>query len=166
MTQPKAPPAQDEIREYLTWAVPLAAAELAHKLRTWGHTPEQAERWLTSEAHRAGALVGERGDLLVFACPGGTQRARAAGVATRLATGIAAIVLLAQLRGDRPEVAAAAHPTLREFVAELGEAGRLTPGPSGATGRRDRLKPGSPAGSTPASGTNPPPVTSTTRRTP
>ncbi|WP_310851541.1 hypothetical protein, partial [Streptomyces violaceus] len=102
MQQPKWEAPVEDLQEHLRFAVPLRAAALAHQISTQGYTRDEATRWLTGEARRAGSALGQ-GDILLF-CDGSerTGRARAAAIRTTddLVTGIAAAALLAQLDGS------------------------------------------------------------------
>lgn len=102
MRQPEPPDAVEELRDFLSLAVPLRAADLAYKIKSWRYSRAQAVMWLTSEARRAGVALGSGGDALQFS-PGhpltGRARTRAVRTADDLATGVAAASLLAQLDG-------------------------------------------------------------------
>ncbi|MGA5442268.1 hypothetical protein ACPCKW_22500 [Streptomyces griseoincarnatus] len=104
MRQPEPPDVIEQLRDFLSFAVPLRSAELAYKIRTWGHSRTQAVAWLTGQAERAGVSLGGRGDALQFSGRRPrTGRARDVVVRTAddLATGIAAAALLAQFDGRR-----------------------------------------------------------------
>ncbi|MFG2987584.1 hypothetical protein ACGFYQ_41495 [Streptomyces sp. NPDC048258] len=103
MRQPEPPGAIEELRAFLSFVVPLRAAELAHKIKGWDYSRAEAVNWLTDEARRAGVSVGAGGDVLQFS--GGRPRVgRAQGrvvlTAGDLAIGVAAAALLAQLEGE------------------------------------------------------------------
>ncbi|WP_199806969.1 MULTISPECIES: hypothetical protein [unclassified Streptomyces] len=104
MRQPEPLNPVDELRLFLDFAVPLRGAEIAHNLKRWGHSREQAESWLRSEAERAGGSLGENGDVLQFS-DGRPRSGRAQGrvvrTASELARGVAAAALLAQMEGRR-----------------------------------------------------------------
>ncbi|MFI5775001.1 hypothetical protein ACIA74_42505 [Streptomyces sp. NPDC051658] len=102
MRQPEALNAVDELRFFLDFAVPLCGADIAHKLRQWGHSREQAKNWLRGEAERAGGSLGENGDVLQFSDGrprSGRAQKRVVRTASELARGVAAAALLAQLEG-------------------------------------------------------------------
>ncbi|MBC7271981.1 hypothetical protein ACF09G_36140 [Streptomyces albogriseolus] len=102
MRQPKPPDAIEELRDFLSFAVPLRSADLAYKIRSWRYSRTQAITWLTSEAEKAGISLGGHGDSLQFSDPSTrTGRARDAAIRTAddLVGGIAAAALLAQLEG-------------------------------------------------------------------
>ncbi|MET9733396.1 hypothetical protein ABZZ79_22905 [Streptomyces sp. NPDC006458] len=104
MRQPEPLNAVDELRLFLDFAVPLCGAEIAYKLRQWGHSREQAKNWLRGEAERAGGSLGENGDVLQFSDGrprSGRARNRVVRTASELARGVAAAALLAQLEGMR-----------------------------------------------------------------
>ncbi|WP_435060494.1 hypothetical protein [Streptomyces sp. bgisy060] len=104
MRQPEPLNPVAELRLYLDFAVPLCGAEIAHNLKQWGHSREQAENWLRSEAERAGASLGENGDILQFSDGrprSGRAQSRVIRTASELARGVAAAALLAQLEGKR-----------------------------------------------------------------
>ncbi|MFE0775396.1 hypothetical protein [Streptomyces sp. NPDC058861] len=104
MRQPEPLNPVDELRLYLDFAVPLCGAEIAHNLKQWGHSREQAENWLRGEAERAGASLGENGDILQFSDGrprSGRAQNRVVRTASELARGVAAAALLAQLEGKR-----------------------------------------------------------------
>lgn len=69
MRQPKPPDAIEELRDFLSFAVPLRSANLAYKIRSWRYSRTQAITWLTSEAERAGISLGGHGDSLQFSDP-------------------------------------------------------------------------------------------------
>ncbi|MEV7470157.1 hypothetical protein AB0O20_27190 [Streptomyces kronopolitis] len=102
MRQPEPLNAIDELRLFLDFAVPLCGADIAYKLRQWGHSREQAMNWLRGEAERAGGSLGENGDVIQFS-DGRPRSGRAQGrvvrTASDLARGVAAAALLAQLEG-------------------------------------------------------------------
>ncbi|RSS85587.1 hypothetical protein EF919_37890 [Streptomyces sp. WAC02707] len=92
------------MRLYLDFAVPLCGAEIAHNLKQWGHSREEAENWLRGEAERAGASLGENGDILQFSdgrSRSGRAQNRVIRTASEVARGVAAAALLAQLEGKR-----------------------------------------------------------------
>ncbi|MCL3999211.1 hypothetical protein [Streptomyces lavenduligriseus] len=96
--------AVDELRIFLDFAVPLCAADIAHKLKEWGHSREQAKNWLRGEAERAGGSLGENGDVVQFSDGrprSGRAQRRVVRTASELARGVAAAALLAQLEGKR-----------------------------------------------------------------
>lgn len=102
MRQPEPLNAIDELRLFLDFAVPLCGADIAYKLRQWGHSPEQAQAWLRGEAERAGGSLGENGDVLQFSDGrprSGRAQNRVVRTASELARGVAAATLLAQLEG-------------------------------------------------------------------
>ncbi|WP_199822358.1 MULTISPECIES: hypothetical protein [Streptomyces] len=104
MRQPEPLNAIDELRLFLDFAVPLCGAEIAYKLRQWGHSREQAKAWLRGEAERAGGSLGENGDVLQFSDGrprSGRAQNRVVRTASELARGVAAAALLAQLEGKR-----------------------------------------------------------------
>lgn len=102
MRQPEPLDVIEELRTFLSFAVPLRSADLAYKIKSWGYSRAQTIAWLTSEAERAGVSLGGRGDALQFSdrTPR-TGRARDTVVRTAddLVSGIAAAGLLAQLQG-------------------------------------------------------------------
>jgi hypothetical protein len=103
LRQPKWDTPIEDLREALRFAVPLRAASLAHQLHTQGYTRDKAATWLTSEAKRAGSVLGGKGDTLIFSTGGertGRARADASRTTDDLVSGIAAAVLLAQLDGS------------------------------------------------------------------
>ena len=103
MRQPDPPDAVDELRDFLSFAVPLRAAELANKIETWRYSRAQAVNWLMSECQRAGISVGGDGDVLQFSDGRprvGRAQSRVAHAAGDLANGVAAAALLAQLHGE------------------------------------------------------------------
>ncbi|MBT1188672.1 hypothetical protein HET69_32995 [Streptomyces sp. CJ_13] len=92
------------MRLFLDFSVPLHGADIAYKLKRWGHSREQAENWLRGEAERAGGSLGENGDVLQFSDGrprSGRVQNRVARTASELARGVAAAALLAQLEGKR-----------------------------------------------------------------
>jgi hypothetical protein len=102
MRRPEPLNAIDELRLFLDFAVPLCGADIAHKLRQWGHSRERAKNWLRGEAERAGASLGENGDVLQFSDGrprSGRAQSRVIRTASELARGVAAAALLAQLEG-------------------------------------------------------------------
>ncbi|MEU1152528.1 hypothetical protein ABZ369_05835 [Streptomyces sp. NPDC005918] len=102
MRQPEPLDAIDELRLFLDFAVPLCGADIAYKLRQWGHSREQAKNWLRGEAERAGGTLGENGDVIQFSDGrprSGRARNRVVRTASELARGVAAAALLAQLEG-------------------------------------------------------------------
>ncbi|MET9834461.1 hypothetical protein ABZ078_35390 [Streptomyces sp. NPDC006385] len=104
MRQPEPLNAIDELRLFLDFAVPLCGADIAYKLRQWGHSREQAKAWLRGEAERAGGSLGENGDVLQFSDGrprSGRAQNRVVRTASELARGVAAAALLAQLEGKR-----------------------------------------------------------------
>ncbi|MFE3163392.1 hypothetical protein [Streptomyces sp. NPDC059224] len=104
MRQPGPLNAIDELRLFLDFAVPLCGADIAYKLRQWGHSREQAKAWLRGEAERAGGSLGENGDVLQFSDGrprSGRAQNRVVRTASELARGVAAAALLAQLEGKR-----------------------------------------------------------------
>ena len=104
MRQPEPLNAIDELRLFLDFAVPLCGADIAYKLRQWGHSREQAKAWLRGEAERAGGSLGENGDVLQFSDGrprSGRAQSRVVRTASELARGVAAAALLAQLEGKR-----------------------------------------------------------------
>ncbi|MDH6522082.1 hypothetical protein [Streptomyces sp. SAI-090] len=102
MRQPEPLDVIEELRTFLSFAVPLRSADLAAKIKSWGFSRTQAVAWLTSEAERAGVSLGGRGDVLQLSdrIPR-TGRARDTVVRTAddFVSGIAAAGLLAQLEG-------------------------------------------------------------------
>lgn len=102
MRQPEPPDAIEELRTFLSFAVPLRSADLAHKIKSWGYSRAQAIAWLTSEAERAGVSLGGRGDALQFS-DRAPRTGRALDTVLRTAddfvSGVAAAGLLAQLEG-------------------------------------------------------------------
>ncbi|WP_424892166.1 hypothetical protein [Streptomyces sp. XH2] len=108
MSKPEPRNTIDELRDFLAFAVPLRSAEMAHNLRRWGHSRDQAATWLQGEAQRAGVSVGTSGDVLQFADGrprNGRAQWRVARTAGDLASGVAAACLLAQLEGERGVIA-------------------------------------------------------------
>lgn len=106
MHQPDPPGAIEELRDFLSFAVPLRAADLSYKIKNWGYSRDQAVNWLTGEAERAGLVLGAHGDVLQFSDGRprvGRVRDRVAVTAGELANGVAAVALIAQLDG-RPGV--------------------------------------------------------------
>lgn len=106
MRQPEPLNAIDELRLFLDFSVPLCGADIAHKLREWGYSREQAKKWLRAEAERAGGSLGENGDVIQFSDGrprSGRAQNRVVRTASELARGVAAAALLAQLEG-RPGV--------------------------------------------------------------
>lgn len=104
MRQPEPLNVIDELRLFLDFAVPLCGADIAYKLRHWGHSREQAKAWLRGEAERAGGSLGENGDVLQFSDGrprSGRAQNRVVRTASELARGVAAAALLAQLEGKR-----------------------------------------------------------------
>nr|WP_024126878.1 hypothetical protein [Streptomyces sp. F2]AHE39642.1 Hypothetical protein pFRL4_409c [Streptomyces sp. F2] len=104
MRQPDPLNAVDELQLFLDLAVPLCAADIAYKLRKWGHSHEQAKNWLRGEAERAGGSLGENGDVLQFSDGrprSGRAQNRVVRTASELARGVAAAALLAQIEGKR-----------------------------------------------------------------
>ncbi|MFC7983638.1 hypothetical protein [Streptomyces sp. NPDC057336] len=104
MRQPEPLSAIAELRLFLDLAVPLCGADIAYKLRQWGHSREEAENWLRGEAERAGGSLGENGDVLQFSDGrprSGRAQDRVVRTASELARGVAAAALLAQLEGKR-----------------------------------------------------------------
>ncbi|MEV6581330.1 hypothetical protein AB0M92_24575 [Streptomyces sp. NPDC051582] len=102
MRQPEPLDAIEELRLFLDFAVPLCGADIAYKLRQWGHSREQAKNWLRGEAERAGGSLGENGDVLQFSDGrprSGRAQNRVVRTASELARGVAAAALLAQLEG-------------------------------------------------------------------
>ncbi|WP_331731268.1 hypothetical protein [Streptomyces sp. NBC_00073] len=102
MRQPEPLDAIDELRLFLDFAVPLYGADIAYRLRQWGHSREQAKNWLRGEAERAGGSLGENGDALQFSDGrprSGRAQNRVVRTASELARGVAAAALLAQLEG-------------------------------------------------------------------
>ncbi|MFD6967376.1 hypothetical protein [Streptomyces sp. NPDC059949] len=102
MRQPEPLDALDELRLFLDFSVPLCGADIAYKLREWGHSREQAKNWLRGEAERAGGSLGENGDVLQFSDGrprSGRAQNRVVRTANELARGVAAAALLAQLEG-------------------------------------------------------------------
>ncbi|MFD3940034.1 hypothetical protein ACFWSF_35130 [Streptomyces sp. NPDC058611] len=103
MRQPEPSGAIEELRDFLSFSVPLRAAELAHKITTWRYSRAEAVTWLTSECRRAGISVGGDGDVLQFSDGRprvGRAQIRVAHAAGDLANGVAAASLLAQLQGQ------------------------------------------------------------------
>lgn len=103
MRQPEPPAVVDELKDFLSFAVPLRAADLAHKIKTWRYSRAEAVNWLMSECQRAGISVGGDGDVLQFSDGRprvGRAQSRAAHAAGDLANGVAAAALLAQLHGE------------------------------------------------------------------
>ncbi|GAA1236332.1 hypothetical protein GCM10009578_091880 [Streptomyces rhizosphaericus] len=108
MRQPEPRNAIDELRDFLSFAVPLRSAEMLYNLRQWGHSRDQAVNWLRGEAQRAGVSVGTSGDVLQFTDGRprtGRAQVRVACTAGDLASGVAAASLLAQLEGERGVIA-------------------------------------------------------------
>ncbi|MFE2271444.1 hypothetical protein ACFXB4_19625 [Streptomyces lavendulae] len=104
MRQPEPLNAVDELRLFLDFSVPLCGADIAYKLKQWGHSREQAKNWLRGEAERAGGSLGENGDVLQFSDGrprSGRAQNRVVRTASELARGVAAAALLAQLEGKR-----------------------------------------------------------------
>ncbi|MFD0437386.1 hypothetical protein [Streptomyces chartreusis] len=108
MRQPEPLNVIDELRLFLDFAVPLCGADIAYKLRQWGHSREQAKNWLRGEAERAGGTLGANGDVIQFSDGrprSGRAQQRVVRTASELARGVAAAALLAQLEGKRGVVA-------------------------------------------------------------
>ncbi|MFE3560179.1 hypothetical protein ACFXKW_35770 [Streptomyces sp. NPDC059193] len=103
MRQPEPAEAIEELRDFLSFAVPLRAAELAHKMKGWPFSDAEAVNWLPAECQRAGVSVGGRGDVLQFSDGRprvGRAQSSVVQAAGALASGIAAAALLAQLQGE------------------------------------------------------------------
>ncbi|MFF7644025.1 hypothetical protein [Streptomyces canus] len=102
MRQPEPPDVIEELRTFLSFAVPLRSADLVYKIKSWGYSRAQAIAWLTSEADRAGVSLGGRGDALQL-----SDRAPRTGrpldtvvrTADDFVSRVAAAGLLAQLEG-------------------------------------------------------------------
>lgn len=134
MRQPEPLNAIDELRLFLDFAVPLCGADMAHKLKGWGHSREQAKNWLRGEAERAGAVLGENGDVMQFSdgrARSGRAQHRVVRTASELARGVAAAALLAQLEGLKGVEAFGAFYGLGIGAAEA-DGGRVEDGGSRA----------------------------------
>ncbi|MEU0213912.1 hypothetical protein ABZ281_01935 [Streptomyces sp. NPDC006265] len=136
MRQPEPLNAVAELRLFLDFAVPLCGADIAYKLRQWGHSREQAENWLRGEAERAGGSLGENGDVLQFSDGrprSGRAQDRVVRTASELARGVAAAALLAQLEGKRGVEAFGGFYGVPAGPAEVDTA-RVQDGEDGAVG--------------------------------
>jgi hypothetical protein len=156
MRQPEPLNAVDELRLFLDFAVPLCGADIAHKLRQWGHSREQAKNWLRGEAERAGVTLGENGDVIQFSDGrprSGRAHNRVVRTASELARGVAAAALLAQLDGKSGVKAFGGFYGVTARLAETdtdrvqdGEDGAsdvaaLTAAPCGSSGSRSSARP-------------------------
>ena len=95
MRQPKAWPVTRDLALFLELAVPLAAADLAWRVRRdFPHDPERAERWLPGVARRGAVGLGHGGDALQF--PNRTRQSQTvcAVSAQQVAEAVAALGLL------------------------------------------------------------------------
>ncbi|GGS28825.1 hypothetical protein GCM10010269_79430 [Streptomyces humidus] len=136
MRQPEPLDAIDELRFFLDFAVPLCGADIAYKLRQWGHSREQAKNWLRGEAERAGGSLGENGDVLQFSDGrprSGRAQNRVVRTASELARGVAAAALLAQLEGKSGVEAFGSFYGVTAGPAEADTA-RVQDGEDGAVG--------------------------------